>query len=164
VLVEGDDLTEPVSDASRGILDGHIALSRKLAARAHYPAIDLLESISRLADTVCDEHHIAARRLLLKLAAAHAEAEELINIGAYARGSNQTTDAAIAMKAAVDAFLQQSIADKSEYPRTCKGLIDLAMAARQELSQRAAKAQHATGSGAKPQAPSGSGNGAKTAK
>jgi flagellum-specific ATP synthase len=164
VLVEGDDLTEPVSDASRSILDGHIALSRKLAARAHYPAIDLLESISRLADTVCDEHHIAARRLLLKLAAAHAEAEELINIGAYARGSNQTTDAAIAMKAAVDAFLQQSTADKSEYPRTCKGLIDLAMAARQELSQRAAKAQHATGSGAKPQAPSGSGNGAKTAK
>ena len=83
VLVEGDDLTEPVSDAARGVLDGHLSLSRRLAARGHYPAADMLESISRVADVVCDEHHCRARREIVKLLAAYSEAEELINIGAH---------------------------------------------------------------------------------
>src|SRR5690606_18938740 len=86
VLVEGDDLTEPVSDAARGILDGHIALSRRLATRGHYPAIDLLQSISRVADHVCDVNHIDARRRIQRLIAAYTDAEELITIGAYASG------------------------------------------------------------------------------
>jgi flagellum-specific ATP synthase len=150
VLVEGDDLTEPISDAARGILDGHIALSRKLASRGHYPAIDLLDSISRVADTVCDQHHIAARRLAHKLIAAHAEAEELINIGAYARGSNHITDAAIAMKPALDAFVQQATSERAEYPRTCRSLLELAAQAQQEVAQRQAKAQPAGGGAARP--------------
>lgn len=126
VLVEGDDLTEPISDAARGILDGHIALSRKLASRGHFPAIDILESISRVGDDVCDEHHIRARRIVRRLVAAHAESEELINIGAYAKGSNASTDVAIAMNDAINGFLQQDSYLKAEYPQTCRALLNLA--------------------------------------
>jgi flagellum-specific ATP synthase len=129
VLVEGDDLAEPVSDAARGILDGHIVLSRRLAARGHYPAIDLLESVSRVADKVCDVHHADARRELLRLIAAYAESEELITIGAYARGSNPETDAAIELKDAIDGFLRQRADEGAEYPWTCRQLIELAGAA-----------------------------------
>lgn len=153
VLVEGDDLTEPISDASRGILDGHIALSRKLASKGRYPAIDPLESISRVADEVCDENHIAARRELIKLMAAHAEAEELINIGAYAHGSNSDCDVAIALKESIDGFLQQAPYEKARYPETCRTLVELAqqsMQLRQQLQhrQQAAK-QSASGPTAK---------------
>jgi flagellum-specific ATP synthase len=143
VLVEGDDMNEPISDAARGVLDGHIALSRKLAARGHYPAVHLLDSISRVADDVCDEHHIAARRQLIKLQAAYSEAEELINIGAYAKGSNPLCDVAIAMKPAIDGFLQQSRSEKAGYPQTCRSLLELAAIAQQEFAQRSAKAQAA---------------------
>ncbi|MBT8485264.1 MAG: FliI/YscN family ATPase [Phycisphaerales bacterium] len=135
VLVEGDDLSEPISDAARGILDGHIALSRRLAARGRYPAVDLLESISRVADDVCDKNHIAARRHLLRLLAAYAEAEELINIGAYARGSNPDCDVAIEMKADLEEFLGQSSGEPASYPATCRRLIELALDAA-ERSQR----------------------------
>ena len=126
VLVEGDDLNEPVSDAARGILDGHIALSRKLATRGHYPAIDVLQSISRVADDVCDPHQITARRHLIRLLAAYEEAEELINIGAYARGSNPLCDAAIAMRDQLTAFLQQETGEASAFPQTCRRLLELA--------------------------------------
>jgi len=139
VLVEGDDHNEPISDAAKGILDGHITLSRKVASRGHYPAISVLESISRVANDVCDQHHRAARQSLIRLLAAHAEAEELINIGAYARGSNAVTDVAIEMKPAIDAFLQQSTHDRAPYPQTCKALLDLAATANALLTQRAAK-------------------------
>ncbi len=137
VLVEGDDLNEPISDAARGVLDGHVALSRKLASRGHYPAINVLESISRVADDVCDVNHQAARRQLIRLLAAYAEAEELINIGAYARGSNPACDAAIAMKDEMDALLQQSRAEKASYPHTCRRLVELSLMAEKLLSQRA---------------------------
>jgi flagellum-specific ATP synthase len=136
VLVEGDDLTEPVSDAARGILDGHIALSRRLASKGHFPAIDLLESISRVADEVCDQNHIKARRTLLRLIAAHAESEELINIGAYARGSNLDTDIAIEMKPALDAFVQQDARHCAQYPQTCRAMIELAERAAMLQRQR----------------------------
>lgn len=126
VLVEGDDLNEPISDAARGILDGHIALSRSLASRGHYPAIDPLESISRVANDVCDQHHISARRSLVRLLAAHAESEELINIGAYARGSNADCDIAIELKPRLDAFLQQDSGEAAPYPVTCRQMIELA--------------------------------------
>jgi flagellum-specific ATP synthase len=139
VLVEGDDLNEPISDAARGILDGHLVLSRKLAARTHYPALNPLESISRVADDVCDRHHVAARQSILKLMADYADAEDLINIGAYARGSNPVCDTAIAMKPAIDAFLQQGRGEKSDYPHTCKALLELSAAAKQDLSQRSSK-------------------------
>jgi flagellum-specific ATP synthase len=138
VLVEGDDLSEPISDAARGILDGHLALSRRLASRGHYPAVDLLESISRVADDVCDPHHVAARRTLIRLIAAYAEAEELINIGAYARGSNPDCDVAIEMREDIETFLRQSSGEPAAYPETCKRLLELAVEAEQRATARAA--------------------------
>ncbi|MEY2716518.1 MAG: EscN/YscN/HrcN family type secretion system ATPase [Planctomycetota bacterium] len=129
VLVEGDDMTEPVADAARGILDGHIVLSRKLAERVHFPAIDVLGSISRVADQVSDQNHLNARRHVSRLLAAYREAEELIQIGAYAKGSNPDVDAAIAMRGAIDAFLKQGAHERNEYPRTLRSLIELSLAA-----------------------------------
>lgn len=151
VLVEGDDLTEPVSDAVRGILDGHIALSRKLASRGHYPAIDVLESVSRVADNVTDENHRNARQYIQRLLAAHAEAEELINIGAYVSGSNPDCDVAIALKPQLDAFLQQTPDEHSEYPQTCRRLIELSLLARQQAESGATNLQvQQAGRGPKP--------------
>jgi len=140
VLVEGDDLNEPISDAARGVLDGHIALSRRLAARGHYPAISVLDSISRVADDVCDQTHQAARRQLIRLLAAYAEVEELINIGAYARGTNPLCDAAIAMKDDLDAFLQQPRHDATAYPHVCRKLIELAAMAERMVSHKPQRA------------------------
>lgn len=109
VLVEGDDMQDPVGDAARSILDGHIVLSRDLAGRGHYPAVDVLASASRVMSNVADREHwqlsIKARSLL----ADYKEAEDLINIGAYQPGSNPRIDEAIARKSALDAVLQQSM-------------------------------------------------------
>lgn len=129
VLVEGDDMTEPVADAARGTLDGHIVLSRKLAERVHYPAIDVLASISRVADQISDPNHLSARRHVQRLLGAYRDAEELIQIGAYARGSNPDVDAAIAMRPAIDAFLRQSADERAEFPRTLRSLIEISLAA-----------------------------------
>ncbi|OGJ92996.1 MAG: EscN/YscN/HrcN family type III secretion system ATPase, partial [Candidatus Raymondbacteria bacterium RIFOXYA2_FULL_49_16] len=95
VLVEGDDLDEPIADAMRSILDGHIVLSRALAQRNHYPAIDVLGSISRVMPDVIEKEHLAAARRLLTLMAEYRGAEDLITIGAYAKGSNPEVDRAI---------------------------------------------------------------------
>lgn len=141
VLVEGDDLTEPISDAARSVLDGHLALSRRLASRGHFPAVDLLESVSRVAEVVCDEPHREARRLITRLVAAWREAEELINIGAYAHGSNADCDVAIALKPRIDAFLRQEVREKSSYPETCRGLLELAGLAAQEFARRQSQSQ-----------------------
>jgi flagellum-specific ATP synthase len=113
VLVEGDDMTEPVADAARGILDGHIILARKLAQRAHYPAIDILDSVSRVADEVTPEQHGADRRQIMRLLAAHREVEELVQIGAYVRGQNPETDVAIDAHRRICDFLRQ---EKGECP------------------------------------------------
>ncbi len=129
VLVEGDDMTEPIADATKGILDGHIVLARKIAERAHYPAIDILQSISRVADQISDKNHLAARKHVSRLLASYREAEELIQIGAYAKGSNPDVDAAIAVRPAIQAFLQQDQHERAEYPRTLRSLIELSMAA-----------------------------------
>jgi flagellum-specific ATP synthase len=107
VLVEGDDLNEPISDAARGVLDGHIVLSQKLANRGHWPAIDVLSSISRVANDVTDKGHQEARREVLRLMGAYEEIEDLLNIGAYAQGNNPQADLAIACKPAIDQLLQQ---------------------------------------------------------
>ncbi|MHC5004626.1 MAG: FliI/YscN family ATPase [Planctomycetota bacterium] len=128
VLVEGDDLTEPISDAARSILDGHIALSRRLAGRGHYPAIDVLESVSRVADEVCDENHVRARRHLVRVLSAYAESEELITIGAYAAGSDPHVDAAVALRSSIEGLLRQEIGERASYPHTCRALVELAAA------------------------------------
>jgi flagellum-specific ATP synthase len=140
VLVEGDDMTEPVADAAKGILDGHIVLSRKLAERTHYPAIDILASISRVADQISDKNHLSARRHVARLLAAYREAEELIQIGAYARGSNPDVDAAIALKPAIEGFLRQTPDERCEFPRTLRSLIELSLTADQAAKRPAAAA------------------------
>lgn len=107
VLVEGDDQHEPITDAVRGILDGHIVLSRRLAERGHWPAIDVLASLSRLfPDLSSSEHQVAAQRLR-QILAAYAQAEDLINLGAYVPGSNKLVDTAIRCRSNIDAFLRQ---------------------------------------------------------
>ncbi|MFC1513498.1 flagellar protein export ATPase FliI [candidate division KSB1 bacterium] len=128
VLVDADDMNEPISDALRSILDGHVVLSRRLAAMNHYPAIDVLESISRLmVDVAENEHQVAAARIL-EIIAAYREAEDLINIGAYNAGSNPTIDLAINMNNQINNFLKQGIYDKSDYNEIINGLKELMQA------------------------------------
>ena len=115
VLVEGDDMTEPVADACRGTLDGHVLLSRKLAEQGHYPAIDVLGSISRVAVDVTTKEHQNARQVVQRLLSAYREVEDLLNIGAYAAGSNPDYDLAIAAKPMFDQLLQQG---RNEGPAT----------------------------------------------
>ena len=108
VLVEGDDMNEPVADAVRSILDGHIVLSRQLAARNHYPCIDILNSASRLFTAVADEPQRNAAGQVRELLAAYEKAEDLINIGAYQVGSNRLIDLAVARRDQILLFLQQA--------------------------------------------------------
>jgi len=113
VLVEGDDMNEPVADAVRSILDGHIVLSRKLAAESHYPAVDVLESISRvMVDVVPKEHMLAARKVLADMAILR-ENEDLINIGAYKEGSNSLIDRSISKRQSIKDLLIQDMDVKS---------------------------------------------------
>jgi flagellum-specific ATP synthase len=107
VLVEGDDLTEPITDHARSILDGHIVLSRRLASAGHYPTIDVLESVSRLASKVCTDDQLAEAGRLRRLLAALEESRDLIEIGAYVPGTNATTDEALVRRERMLAFLQQ---------------------------------------------------------
>ena len=111
VLVEGDDLDEPVSDAVRGILDGHLVLSRHLATRGHYPAIDVLESVSRLESNITDATQRDAAREVRRLMAVYRDAEDLINAGVYQSGTNPQIDTAIRIREAIDALLRQRIAE-----------------------------------------------------
>jgi flagellum-specific ATP synthase len=115
VLVEGDDLSEPVTDHARSILDGHIVLSRRLAAAGHYPTIDVLESVSRLMGKVCppEQRQLAAR--LRRLMAAWAEAKDLVEIGAYAPGANPDVDEAIAKRDAIEEFLCQAVHEVADH-------------------------------------------------
>ncbi len=126
VLVEGDDENEPVADTMRGLLDGHIWLSRKLASRGHYPAIDLLSSISRLAKDITTPQHQAAALMIRRLLAAYAEHEDLLSIGAYRRGSNRAVDTAIDMRDAIDQLLRQAIDSSLPYDKVIEQLITLA--------------------------------------
>jgi flagellum-specific ATP synthase len=103
--------------------------------------VNVLDSISRVADDVTDVHQQQARKQIIRLLAAYSEAEELINIGAYARGSNLVCDAAIAMKDEIDAFLQQNRLDKTAYPLTCRQVIELAATAERLLAQRIQQAR-----------------------
>ncbi|MEB3198101.1 MAG: flagellar protein export ATPase FliI [Candidatus Sericytochromatia bacterium] len=109
VLVEADDFNEPISDAVRGILDGHVILSRELAAQNHYPAIDVLQSVSRVMPEITNESHRQAAGYLREALATHKNAQDLINIGAYQRGSNPQIDLAIDLNEPIKAFLRQSV-------------------------------------------------------
>jgi len=108
VLVEGDDLNEPVSDVARGVLDGHIVLSRDLAHKNHFPAIDVLQSISRVMPQITDKEHMQLAGDIRRLMASYQEAQDLINVGAYQQGSNPLIDRAISAQANIKNLLIQS--------------------------------------------------------
>lgn len=132
VLVEADDMTEPVADNARGVLDGHIVLSRRLAQRGHYPAIEITESISRLMDQVVSQAHLADAVRLRSLLAAYRENEELINLGAYARGANPDVDEALEKMEMINAFLRQNIEQGSDFASSTDGLDALVSQAEEE--------------------------------
>ncbi|MEZ6232841.1 MAG: EscN/YscN/HrcN family type III secretion system ATPase [Phycisphaerales bacterium] len=136
ILVEGDDMTEPIADAARGILDGHAILSRRLAQRSHYPAIDVLDSVSRVADEVSDAAHTAARRQIARLLALYREVEDLVQIGAYARGSNAETDVAIELRAPIEELLRQGPGESEPFEASRSRLIALAVKAGEEIAGR----------------------------
>jgi flagellum-specific ATP synthase len=125
VLVEGDDTNEPIADAVRGTLDGHVVLSRKLAELGHFPAIDVLASVSRLMNDVTNEDHRRAAMSLRQLLAAHRQAEDLISIGAYQNGANALVDAALRLQEPIQQFLQQDRTDATALPEAVQRLMDL---------------------------------------
>ena len=125
VLVDGDDFNEPITDTARGILDGHIVLSRKLAQKNHYPAVDVLASISRVMSAVASKEHKAVAGQLKNVLATYQEAEDLINIGAYKAGSNKNIDFAISKIDRVNQFLQQSTEDKFDFEEIIAELTDI---------------------------------------
>ncbi|WP_058485154.1 flagellar protein export ATPase FliI [Defluviitalea phaphyphila] len=118
VLVDGDDMTEPVTDTVRGILDGHIVLSRKIANRNQYPAIDILQSISRVMNDIISDKHKEMAFNIKKLLAVYKEAEDLINIGAYVKGSNEEIDEAVSKYKDIYSFLTQKVEEKYEFNKT----------------------------------------------
>ncbi len=122
VLVEGDDFNEPVADAVRSIVDGHIVLSRDLAHQGHYPAIDVLASVSRVMKDIVSKEQIIAARKLVHILSVYRQAEDLINIGAYVKGSNPEIDQALQLIDQVKAFLQQEIDEKSEFEQSLEAL------------------------------------------
>ena len=113
VLVEADDLNDPIGDAARSILDGHIALSRRLATAGHFPTVDVLESISRVAPAVTTPEQQALAAAVRRLLAAYREARDLIEIGAYQPGTNPTVDEAVARRDAIDLFLRQGMDERT---------------------------------------------------
>ncbi len=125
VLVENDDLNDPVADSARSLLDGHIVLSRKLADRGHYPAVDILASISRLMPAVVSEEHRAAAQKLKEIYATYVDAEDLINIGAFSPGSNRRIDGAIALIDRLRNFLVQPVRDRTSFEETTRQLITI---------------------------------------
>jgi len=126
VLVEADDMNEPVADAMRAILDGHIVLSRDLASRGHYPSIDILQSISRVMPDVVPKAQLHAASELRDLVATHRNAEDLINIGAYVHGSSPKIDRAVRRIDAINDFLKQRVEETVPYSAICQALTELA--------------------------------------
>lgn len=126
VLVEGDDQQEPIADSVRGLLDGHTWLSRTLASRGHYPAIDILDSLSRLFPAVSTPEQQAAAQTVRELLSVYQQHEDLISIGAYRRGSNATVDTAIEALPAIQRFLRQSTDDHQGLDMVREGLCQLA--------------------------------------
>jgi flagellum-specific ATP synthase len=125
VLVENDDLSDPVADSSRSLLDGHIVLSRKLADRGHFPAVDILASVSRLMSTVASKEHKIAAQKIKEIYATYLDAEDLINIGAFAAGSNRKIDGAIALIDRLKGFLVQGVRERTSFDETVGQLITI---------------------------------------
>ena len=125
VLVEADDPNEPISDAVRGLLDGHVWLSRNLASRGHYPAVDVLESLSRLMPDVTGPEQQQAAVMLRELLSAYRDHEDLISIGAYRRGSNPSVDVAVELREAIDRYLRQRVEEPATMEESAAGLIAL---------------------------------------
>lgn len=127
VLVEGDDMDDPVADTVRGIVDGHVVLSRKLASHGHYPAIDILQSVSRTMPATVTPEQIAWANRLRALIATYRENEELIRLGAYKPGTDPEVDAAIGANRAINAFLRQKVDDATEWADCIRGLAEVAV-------------------------------------
>jgi flagellum-specific ATP synthase len=128
VLVDGGDLDEPISDAVRSLVDGHIVLDRRLAERGQYPAINIGASISRISNDVTDTAHQQAARKLRAILATYSEAEDLIRIGAYVRGSSPQVDKALELRPAVLSFLNQPVNERSTWTETRAALERIAAA------------------------------------
>jgi flagellum-specific ATP synthase len=125
VLVEGDDHNEPIADTARSILDGHIVLDRRLATAGHFPSIDALESISRLANAVTGAEQRAAATTLRRLLAAHRDVRELVEIGAYVPGTNPDADRAQALWPRIEDFLRQGMDERTSADDAWNGLAAL---------------------------------------
>lgn len=125
VLVEGDDMTEPIADETRSILDGHVILSRKLAAANHFPAVDVLASASRVMNQVVTPEHRAAAGLLRELLARYDEVELLLRIGEYKAGTDPQTDEAIARNPDIRLFLRQQTREHADFAQTVASLRDV---------------------------------------
>jgi flagellum-specific ATP synthase len=126
VLVEGDDFNEPISDTTRSILDGHIMLARHLAHKNHYPAVDILESISRVMKECVSKEHLQAAAKIRTLLAAYRKNDDLISIGAYVKGTDPVTDQAIDLMGEIDGFLCQSVDEKTSFDEMHERLLALA--------------------------------------
>jgi flagellar biosynthesis/type III secretory pathway ATPase len=122
VLVDGEDMDEPIADLARATLDGHIVLKRALASAGHYPPIDVLTSVSRLMSRVATPAHNEAARRLRALLAAHEDARDLISIGAYVRGADPLVDDAVDRMPAINAFLRQPPGDVTDFDIVVRGL------------------------------------------
>lgn len=125
VLVDGDDFNEPVADAARSILDGHIVLTRRLASAGHFPSIDILESKSRVRDQIIDEPQRSAANMLMRLEASYREKEDLILVGAYQKGTDPMVDAALRSREQMLGFLQQRPDETTGFDQTRQSLIGL---------------------------------------
>ena len=125
VLMEGDDQQDPLVDAVRALLDGHVMLDRKLNVRGHYPPVAVLDSVSRLMTSVCSAEHLEKARKLRQLLAAYAASEDLVRIGAYQKGSDSMLDCAIAALPAIQSFLQQRKDERVSFEETNKALLAL---------------------------------------
>jgi len=134
VLVEADDPNEPIADTVRGLLDGHTWLSRKLGSRNHYPAIDVLESLSRLMPEVTTEEHRRAAGVVRELLAVYRDHEDLISVGAYRRGSNRLVDVAIDLRDEIHRFLRQATTERSSVDDARQGLLRLQALCQQRLT------------------------------
>jgi flagellum-specific ATP synthase len=125
VLVEGDDFNEPIPDAVKGITDGHLWLSRTLATKGHFPAIDVLQSISRVRSDVTDKDHQRAIRRVLGLTAVYQEIEDMVNIGAYVPGANSEFDLAVQTRGKIIQYLQQEPTAAVTLEQARKQVMDL---------------------------------------
>jgi flagellum-specific ATP synthase len=126
-LVEGDDMNDPIGDSVRSIVDGHIVLSRELASRGHFPAVDIMQSSSRVMKAVASPEHVRLAQKLRETLAVYKDAEDLINIGAYKPGANPKIDKAVKVIDAVNDFLKQKVEDPTNFTNTVRMLQQILM-------------------------------------